>query len=657
MVESAMDLTVVVVNYNVEHFLVQCLVSAERAAQAAERAGYRVEICVVDNHSVDGSCAQVRSRFAHVKLWALSENLGFSKANNLAIRATTGRWVLLLNPDTVVKEDGFVAVLQYADAQPRLGGLGVPMVDGSGRYLPESKRGLPTPWAALCKITGLYRLAPRTQRFNRYYMGHIDRAQTAPVEILSGAFMWLRREALEEVGLLDETYFMYGEDIDLSWRLIQGGWENHYFTGTSIIHYKGESTKKGSLNYVLVFYRAMLIFAETHFAGNQAWLLSWTIRLAIYARAGLAIGSRLVSRWGVMVSDAVLLWGGWRLAMEIYAAGTGIVYDARLAAWAFAVYTGVWVGVLAWMGGYERPWRVGQILRAQAASTAFLLIGYALLPEDLRFSRAILLLGSLFAGVSVLLTRTGLHPKSWVRQAPRRRLYVGTGGELDRMVQMVRASDAGALAVGGERAWALRPTGMVPKEGGEERSEGRPEVVGGLADLAEAIRVHRVHEVVLSGRDVPAADIIDAMASAAGSGVDFRIAWSDTEPLMGSGGPDAFPLTDLRRSLQGPSGRRQKRLFDGVAASWILLGALPLRLSGRRGWGRAAVEVVLGRATWVGYAGSGAHLPALRKAVLSRGAGQDERMVRRMDLAYARDYRWTIDLSVVVQALILRRGI
>ena len=526
MLDREMDLTVVIVNYNVEHFLAQCLVSAERAVAVAEEAGYRAEICVVDNHSLDGSCAMIRTRFANVRLWELQENLGFSRANNLAIRATMGRWVLLLNPDTVVKEDGFVSVLRYADAHPQLGGLGVPMVDGQGRYLPESKRGLPDPWSAFCKITGLYRLAPRTRTFNRYYMGHIDRDQTAPIEILSGAFMMLRRQALDQVGLLDETYFMYGEDIDLSWRLIQGGWENHYFAGTSIIHYKGESTKKGSLNYVLVFYKAMLIFTETHFAGRQAQLLSHTIRLAIYARAGLAIASRLLARWGVLAGDVLLLWTGWMLTLRGYSRFTGIDYDEGWAALAFAGYTGMWVAVLAWMGGYERPWRLGGIARAMAWATGGVLIGYALLPEALRFSRAILLLGSVLAAVSVLLVRSSLHPKAWLRGGSRRRLYVGSGPELERMVAMVRAADVGAHWPVGEQAWALDPgVGEGAQTG---RVEGRPEVVGGLQDLPEAIRIHRIQEVVLSGRDVSAGQIIDAMSSAAARGVNFRIAWSDS---------------------------------------------------------------------------------------------------------------------------------
>ena len=278
-VQGVTDLSVVIVSYNVRAFLEQCLVSVERAMD-----GMSVDVWVVDNRSVDGSVDMVRDRFPWVHLVANEDNVGFSVANNQAIRACAGRHVVLLNPDTVVREDTFKTCLAHADSHPKLGGMGVPMYDGTGRFLPESKRGLPTPWAALCRMSGVHRLAPTSKTFNAYYAGHVGETETAPVDILSGAFMWMRKEALDQVGLLDEQFFMYGEDIDLSWRLVEGGWENHYFAGTSIIHYKGESTKKGSLNYVMVFYRAMLLFAAKHFEGSQARAFSWMIRTAIYGR-------------------------------------------------------------------------------------------------------------------------------------------------------------------------------------------------------------------------------------------------------------------------------------------------------------------------------------------------------------------------------------
>ncbi|MEM1359023.1 MAG: glycosyltransferase family 2 protein, partial [Bacteroidota bacterium] len=233
-----MDLSVVIVNYNVRYFLEQALLSVERAV-----AGLRAEVWVVDNNSADGSVEMVRRRFPWVQLIANKGNPGFSVANNQAIRRSKGKYVLLLNPDTVVEEDTFRKCFDYMETHPLVGGLGVRMIDGTGRFLPESKRGLPTPWVAFTKAFGLARLFPRSRRFNHYHLGYLPAEETNTVEVLAGAYMWMRREALDEVGLLDEAFFMYGEDIDLSYRILKGGYENHYFPETTIIHYKGESTK------------------------------------------------------------------------------------------------------------------------------------------------------------------------------------------------------------------------------------------------------------------------------------------------------------------------------------------------------------------------------------------------------------------------------
>ena len=308
------DLSVVIVSYNVRAFLEQCLVSVERASK-----GLNVEVWVVDNKSVDGSVDMVKRRFPWVKLIANEDNVGFSVANNQAIRKSSGKHVLLLNPDTVVREDTFAKGLEHMDAHPKVGGMGVPMYDGTGKYLPESKRGLPTPWVAFCRMAGLHHFAPTSEKFNAYYAGHLGEHDTGPVDILAGAYMWMRKEALDEVGLLDEQFFMYGEDIDLSWRLVLGGWENHYCANTSIIHYKGESTKKGSLNYVMVFYNAMLLFAAKHYEGRQARAFSWMIRVAIYGRAALAVVRRMLSRWGDLIRVAgvtLVLFGAWLWALD-----------------------------------------------------------------------------------------------------------------------------------------------------------------------------------------------------------------------------------------------------------------------------------------------------------------------------------------------------
>lgn len=284
-------LSVIIVTYNVCYFLEQALLSVRKALQQVD-----AEVLVVDNHSADDTAAMVQRRFPEVKLLVNPANLGFAKANNQALALARGQYVLLLNPDTVVEEDTFRRCLEFMDGHPEAGGLGVKMIDGKGRFLPESMRGLPTPAVAFWKITGLTALFPRSKVLGRYYLGHLDRHQVQQVEVLAGAFMFLRRACLQQTGGLDEDFFMYGEDIDLSYRLQQAGYKNFYLPHVRIIHYKGESTRRGSLPYVYWFYRAMSVFVRKHFSRRQASFLSLVLQLAIAGRALLSVATRVL-RW------------------------------------------------------------------------------------------------------------------------------------------------------------------------------------------------------------------------------------------------------------------------------------------------------------------------------------------------------------------------
>ena len=245
-----MKLSIIIVNYNVEYFLEQCVNSVLKALSEIKG-----EIIVVDNCSIDGSVEMVKNKFPEVNLIENKENTGFAKANNQAIEIASGEYILLLNPDTVVEEDTFTKCLEFLDHNVDVGGLGVKMIDGKGEFLPESKRGLPTPWVAFYKIFGLSSIFRKSRKFGRYHLSYLDKNKNHQIEILSGAYMLMRKSALDKVGFLDEKFFMYGEDIDLSYRLIKAGYLNYYYSDTSIIHYKGESTKKSSVNYVFVFYK------------------------------------------------------------------------------------------------------------------------------------------------------------------------------------------------------------------------------------------------------------------------------------------------------------------------------------------------------------------------------------------------------------------
>ena len=286
-----MKLSVVIVSYNVKHFLEQCLHSVCKAVENVQSA----EIIVVDNASSDGSVKYISERFPDITLIASDENLGFARANNLAIKKCKGEYVLLLNPDTIVAENTFAHFVDFMDKHPEAGTCGAYMLHTDGTFALESRRGLPTPFVAFCKMSGLTSLYPKSRLFGRYYMCYLNEFEIDPIEIVSGAYMFLRREALDKAGLLDEDFFMYGEDIDLSYRILKAGYQN-YFLPTPILHYKGESTKKSSYRYTHTFYQAMQLFFKKHYS-HYSVLVSLPINMAIWGRALFAyIGNQLRHR-------------------------------------------------------------------------------------------------------------------------------------------------------------------------------------------------------------------------------------------------------------------------------------------------------------------------------------------------------------------------
>ena len=277
-----MKLSVVIVSYNVRHFLVQCLDSVHRAT-----AGMEADVWVVDNASSDDSVAYAKRFFPNVHYLENAENVGFARANNQAIRASEGEYVLLLNPDTIVGETTLRTCIEFLDSHPEAGATGARMLNRDGSFARESRRGLPTPSTAFYKMSGLCSLMPKSRRFGKYYMSYLSRDEANPIEVISGAFMMLRRTTLDAVGLLDEDYFMYGEDIDLSYRILKGGWQNWYVPAT-LLHYKGESTQKTSFRYVHRFYNAMLIFFDKHFRQRYR-LAALLIRIGVYCRGAIEL--------------------------------------------------------------------------------------------------------------------------------------------------------------------------------------------------------------------------------------------------------------------------------------------------------------------------------------------------------------------------------
>ena len=274
-----MHLSIIIINYNVKYFLEQCLYSVENAILNID-----AQIIVVDNNSNDGSKEFFADKFPNVKFIWGKENVGFSKANNIGLGQATGKYILFLNPDTIVADDCFKNCIEFFEKHYNIGALGIRMIDGGGKFLKESKRGFPSLFPSLFKLFALATLFPKSRIFARYYLGNLSEYKNHVVDVLSGAFMLVEKKVLDKIGGFDEDFFMYGEDIDLSYRIQNAGLKNYYFSENTIIHFKGESTKKGSLKYVQLFYGAMNLFLQKHNTSAKSVLYSFFIKIAIWLK-------------------------------------------------------------------------------------------------------------------------------------------------------------------------------------------------------------------------------------------------------------------------------------------------------------------------------------------------------------------------------------
>lgn len=643
MITENCKISIVIVNYNVEYFLEQCLNSVYTALKNIEG-----EVFVVDNNSIDGSVEMVREKFPQANLIANKENLGFSKANNQAMRQAKGKYILLLNPDTVVEEDTFQKCLAFMDKTPDAGGLGVRMIDGKGNFLPESKRGLPTPAVAFYKIFGISRIFPKSKRFGKYHLGYLNEFETNECEILSGAFMLMRKEALDKVGLLDETFFMYGEDIDLSYRIIQGGYKNFYFPETQIIHYKGESTKKSSINYVFVFYRAMVIFAEKHFSQKNAKLFSFLINLAIYFRASLALASRFIKKAILPVVDFSVI------ILLLYAAKLlwqkeQIEFPVEVLRYALPSYTLVWMLSIFYSGGYDRPIKLFSYILGGGIGTAFILMIYALLPKDLQFSRLYILLGFLLVSSYFLLSRIVLHylfKGKFDLKGVKNKTFgiVGSENEAERVEEILENSTNQV-----ERIFRVSPS--------SEKEQG---TIGSIDQLDQIVHIYKIDELIFCAKDSSAERIIYWMSQIASDDLEFKIAQPNSLYLIGSNSVDTAGDVYLLEidKISETGQKRNKRTFD-VITSLLFLIFSPLVswfVEKPTVFIKNLVAIFIGQKSFVGYIPEEeikpSKLPKIREGVLhpsdiSQNQNMPLETKYKLNLLYARDYTVWKDVQLV----------
>ncbi|WP_170227953.1 glycosyltransferase family 2 protein [Vicingus serpentipes] len=516
-----MKLSIIIVNYNVKNFLDQCLNSVFKGITKIE-----AEVFVVDNISTDGSVEMVQKKYPSVKLIANEKNVGFSIANNQAIKIAKGEYILLLNPDTVVEEDTFEKCIQFSDNQTELGGLGVKMIDGNGIFLPESKRGLPTPSVSFYKIFGLSSLFPKSKKFAKYHLGYLNEDETNEIEILSGAYMWMRKSVLDEIGYLDEGFFMYGEDIDLSYRIIQAGYKNYYFPKTKIIHYKGESTKKGSINYVFVFYNAMIIFSKKHFTKN-AKAFSFFINIAIYLRAALALIVRFINYFKLPLIDTgfillilVLLnflkpYLGFPNQIEIN--NEYGLLNVLLVVMSFITGQAI-------LKGYTQTVRINRTLWGMVLGTVLLVGVNAIFPKEYSFSNKFLI--SILSGIIFIIPST--------------RFTLNYFNKLK-----LRKNNNKSIIVTGDKPFIEKISNLVEKQqtisellkinpSNNCSTEDEDFFIGKKYQLKDIAQIYNTSEVIFSSNNMTYKDIIEEMSQPKNKYIDYKISLRNELLIGGS---------------------------------------------------------------------------------------------------------------------------
>lgn len=587
------NLSIVIVNYNVRHFLVKCLESIYKS----KRNNFEVEVIVVDNASVDGSAAVIKDAYPQVILIENSLNVGFAKANNQGFQIAKGQYILALNPDTIIQEDTLSLSLEYMVQNPNCGVCGVKMIDGSGAYLPESKRGLPTLWNSFCKFSGLTNLFPHSKAFSGYYMGHLTEDNIHDVEVLCGAFMLFRSDVLLHLGGFDEDYFMYGEDIDLSLKFRKEGYRVVYLPNTRIIHFKGESSKKASFNYIKNFYNAMLIYVSKNYHGWNGMMMKFFIRMAIYFSALASyIKNNVIANLHLFIDGLILygtigitrmLWGKYYFDDATYFNNrASLINDVS-----FVFFT---IGALWFFGHYDKNWKIKRLVTGIVVATFMVLVVFALLPMNLRSSRALILIDSLIATIAMYVVMSfRLKFSHWLTKHKNKNyLIVAKESNAVKIADTIKQNDADAQIVG-----VIAPNTIPRNE--------NTFYINTLDKLADVVKMMKAEYVVFSNDDLSLQEILDQMILP-DKDVKYLITGGDNDTVIGSSKSHKSKNLYFAQSsykLSQSFYLRLKRMFDVfISITFIVLAPILILFIGNRKIIYSNVfNVLSGKKSWVGY--------------------------------------------------------
>ncbi len=637
-----MKLSVVIVNYNVKYFLAQCLLSVRKAKTeyTAKTGKDDIEVFVVDNNSKDASVAFVKEHFPEIKLIVNKKNTGFSRANNQAIRESSGEYVLLLNPDTVIPEDTFIKLLKFADDRQDAGGIGVKMIDGTGNFLPESKRAFPSPAVSFYKIFGLSKLFPKSRRFGKYHLSYLDKNSIHKVDVLSGAFMLLRKTALDKTGLLDETFFMYGEDIDLSYRITKAGYANYYFPDVEIIHYKGESTKKAGLKYVYMFYNAMIIFAKKHFKNKHAFLFSFLIKIAIVLRAALSASKRIFEASFLPLVDIGIFYSGFlfiKPLWESYKFGTTKHYPPEYMHYAVPAYILCWLFSLMLSKAYKKPADSKSLFKGILSGTLLILLIYSLLNEDYRYSRMLLIAATFWAMFFSWTTR-GLFSLLKIKTFSFRK------NKKSNILFLTNPSN--------------KEVGKKIFQNYFEKAYENLYTTDTLKNINEQVIEKKLSHLIISSEKVSYREFIKILDELSKYDLESFLIYPQEGFMLGAGSvtvsgeliiTENFNLT--KKSLL-----IQKRLFD-LLTSIIFLALFPILIlltDNKKFYFKNIFMVLSGEKTWVGYlkTENSTALPQLKDSIFKpvNYPVFDPEEIQKINFRYARDYHIADDIYAIYKS-------
>lgn len=603
-----MKLSVIIVNYNVKHFLEQCLCSLLKACR-----NIQAEILVVDNCSTDGSRKYLEYAFPTVSFTWNTENLGFSKANNQALKQAKGEFILFLNPDTILAEDSLQLCMEFFATHADAGGLGVRMIDGAGKFLKESKRAFPSYFTSFCKLSGLARLFPSSKIFNRYYLGYLPEHENHEVDVLAGAFMMIPARVIEQTGGFDETFFMYGEDVDLSYRIQKAGFKNYYFAGTTIIHFKGESTKKGSLNYIRLFYNAMSLFVKKHYSGSSAGLFVFFVHVGIWLRAGVSAFSKFIRRIGLPLIDAAIILFSFWLTKWWWASYIKVEagYSPNILVVAFPVFTLIFLTASFFSGLYDKGFKQRQLNRSTIIASLVLFSSYLLLPADFRFSRGILFFGIVSAFILMSITRwlflkMGVLEKQ-EEQENRQTIIVSNSSDYSTVLELMQKA-----------AMHERVLGRISSTGNGDNA------IGTVDQISAMVKTYAVKELVFCEDGLDFRSIIGLIDKMPG-GIRYMFHASGSNSIVGSESKDVsgeYISSDKKFDITRPANKRNKRTLD-IILSCLLLISFPVHLflqKKRMGFFQNMLQVLAGKKTFVGYASAQNNFPPIKKGILSSTA-------------------------------------